>query len=1119
MTLDVYIISILCIDLELFYSSSEDMADYKPVHQLQPDQDVKEDAKEVQARLADLEAYFDLEAIHSNHYPNPFHVDCPNASTQSTLEEELLQAVNKITRTHESMLEETRVLTQHYIFPGLNELGKETASIAKLIREHVNVTKDTPLEEALNKLNSVITDSSDLLQRKVWQTLWLGRELDKEDELWQIGVFPRHIESNRVHGVKDRIKWAKQREQLLKKEWKKKQLSEKERAQLKESLQFCHTDPNTTIWDPGCSPLHNKWQRFLYHLNKIVADNFSAVDRNPTTYAESPMYRHEEHDIACNLYAFILNSMFRGTGVVDLDNKLELYYFDCFVQAVKNYTLQGYISLEGVYEYIAEMLYLQACGDDFHADETISWEDKQLGIMIQAFNYLMKYQKTSREETILHHFPSKNTPEIEELLQVLNNIRAQSCRCPFHKGQPATTTYSASLSPPPAYQMIRRHLITTTAEVTPALIQLEFIATIIYRVLLRINNGLTPYTPLTYNDESNFCEEHNLDMSAKEVEFLENHHAGLNPQWTPEQIRRCVEKIQAHRRATCICRYHRKLRGDQCIVFCLSADHQAFPHHLKDLKLDYFGDQNQEVQEYEQPDGDGTGTRPKPVVIIPAGAEEDDEEDIHYPDGNYENDWPEEEWIEGELEANTVSKQDVKQEPQEQLVCVPLTEEMKMQVRDKITSIIGEKVFCVEDSDDSDFAAQFRKLEIVMLPVPTEKTSAGLLFVPIVNNKTAQVENLTVDPKEEPATNDETTAITTVVELGPDGRVLHQVDTEDEEVYEDVDEDNTLPLLVSPSPITKAITKYYHFHDGYADYFESDADLQEAVDLCENHDVTPHHFSTFDVDRAMTQARALHDQIFEDFQELCNADANLMVHCMHFANEQYDQLCDLYREKVDATLTTMGERIHKAVDFITEKRSVYDQFIGLPKPPNQDFWDSYTLPIEVKMPDILTENEKAVPAVAPPMGLAPILPQVINADDPDGFNRVITALKKHNLKKSSLPSLWCCAKQDDDICYPEEEPKTCKVVDNEVYTFYAAVQTAELASCGEFCDDVVVSHQLLDEVPTALIEEAKKETEEGNEEGEIYTSMVENVLKEDDTEDSTTNNDENDSDNILETIL
>ena len=545
-------------------------------------------------RTQEIRDHFKMDSINKQHYPNPTHVPYKRDFFKTDLENDVNEALRAIIKVHEEFFEEVKVLVHHFSLPGLKELIRETTKLADDIELLCPGSDGSGIPDKLERLRAALEKSSKMLTHGVWQSTYLGREVNGVDDLWKEGMRPTLVETARGRGTRQRVRWCEQEEEEYQNQQFVRERKEENMDAMREFFRFVPIDPNTTIWDPSVPDLQGPdWQVYLYHLNRVARDNNNTIGLMSQDVQDNITARiqRSHYKIESSLYHYAIDYLFKGLGIVKVDNPISCYYFDVFRQMLRHHVETGNIALDSVYEYICQMVYLNSCmgNSSCEYDQTgfvMDHRDQELGVLVQTLLYANVHRKEHHIEAIATHFSDKDQYQTEKLLNRLRQIKIQRCDCGFHAQQPTLSVNSDSFSTAPSFFHMDYHLDNILESPKQVMKRMQYIDTLVYHVMMRMHGMKTIFAPYTCLEEAHRAETEDTDFSKHEIKALEAQLqvSGYN-KYSPETIQKFVDNMTRHKIAVCPCRYHQRKRDENMYVMRFSADHPVYKYCKKTLGL------------------------------------------------------------------------------------------------------------------------------------------------------------------------------------------------------------------------------------------------------------------------------------------------------------------------------------------------------------------------------------------------------------------------------------------------------------------------------------------------------------------------------------------------------
>ena len=193
-----------------------------------------------------------------------------------------------------------------------------------------------------------------------------------------------------------------------------------------------------------------------------------------------------------------------------------------------------------MYDFLTQILYSQHCG---HPVGTIT-----------LFGYLDSYHRILG----MKHFPHLNVVETRQLLKWLSDIKGQKCGCDYHLGYPLHGSPPYMEAPLPTFDQVREEIHREAPDVGQHDLSMYYIDTIIMRVLMRVHELMTPYSPIFITQEKHYAYTlgNGVAFTPLEREWILKRLEEQHPSWTPEEIEEAYERLNAQKLATCPCSEH-----------------------------------------------------------------------------------------------------------------------------------------------------------------------------------------------------------------------------------------------------------------------------------------------------------------------------------------------------------------------------------------------------------------------------------------------------------------------------------------------------------------------------------------------------------------------------------
>ena len=138
------------------------------------------------------------------------------------------------------------------------------------------------------------------------------------------------------------------------------------------------------------------------------------------------------------------------------------------------------------------------------------------------------------------------------------NIRNVGCE--YHLTYPLHGSPPYMEIPLPTYDQVREEIHRETPRVDHHDLTMYYKDTIIMRILMRVHQLMTPYSPIFITQERH---AYTLDtpFTPLEHEWLMSRLQQQHPSWMPEELEEAVERLGAQKLATCPCPEHMKRKS------------------------------------------------------------------------------------------------------------------------------------------------------------------------------------------------------------------------------------------------------------------------------------------------------------------------------------------------------------------------------------------------------------------------------------------------------------------------------------------------------------------------------------------------------------------------------
>ena len=314
--------------------------------------------------------------------------------------------------------------------------------------------------------------------------------------------------------------------------------------------------PNDTI------PLAvtNRWELLTYHLNSIAKANRS-YEHHPNSYwnnKRQKMRNDKDFIIGLNVLGLTLATLLKCYGLVDSDNSEDMYFLNIFKDALIYHLMQFHINTNQVYDFLTQLIYSQHCDHPIGSIKLFGYPDSYhriLEILVQSCSILFSQEPNYRMK---HHFPHLNMVETRQLLKWLSDIKSQKCVCDYHLGYPLHGSPAYMEAPLPTYDQVRNEVHRETPDVGQHDLSIYYKDTIIMRILMRVHELMTPYSPIFITQEKHYAYTlgAGVAFTPLEREWILKRLEDQHPSWTSDEVEEALERLNAQKLVTCPCSEH-----------------------------------------------------------------------------------------------------------------------------------------------------------------------------------------------------------------------------------------------------------------------------------------------------------------------------------------------------------------------------------------------------------------------------------------------------------------------------------------------------------------------------------------------------------------------------------
>ena len=115
--------------------------------------------------------------------------------------------------------------------------------------------------------------------------------------------------------------------------------------------------------------------------------------------------------------------------------------------------------------------------------------------------------------------------------------------------------------PLPTYDQVREEIHRETPGVDYHDLTMYYKDTIIMRVLIKVHQLMTPYSPMFITQERHYAYSLDTPFTSLEHEWLMSRLEQQHPSWMPEELEEAVERLGSQKIATCLCPEHMKRKS------------------------------------------------------------------------------------------------------------------------------------------------------------------------------------------------------------------------------------------------------------------------------------------------------------------------------------------------------------------------------------------------------------------------------------------------------------------------------------------------------------------------------------------------------------------------------
>ena len=148
--------------------------------------------------------------------------------------------------------------------------------------------------------------------------------------------------------------------------------------------------------------------------------------------------------------------------------------------------------------------------------------------------------------------------ETRQLLKWLSDIKSQKYGCDYHLGYPLHGSPAYMEAPLPTYDQVRNEVHRQRADVGQHDLSIYYKDTIIMRILMRVHELMTPYSPVFITQEKHYAYTLGAGVAFNplEREWILKRLEDQHPSWTPDEVGEALERLNAQKLVTCPCSEH-----------------------------------------------------------------------------------------------------------------------------------------------------------------------------------------------------------------------------------------------------------------------------------------------------------------------------------------------------------------------------------------------------------------------------------------------------------------------------------------------------------------------------------------------------------------------------------
>ena len=265
------------------------------------------------------------------------------------------------------------------------------------------------------------------------------------------------------------------------------------------------------------------------------------------------MRNDKDFVIGLNVLGMTLATLLKCYGLVDSDNPEDMYFMNIFKDALIYHLMQFHINTKQVYDFLTQLIYSQHCDHPIGSIKLFGYPDSYhriLGILLQSCSILFSQEPSYRMK---HHFPHLNMVETRQLLKWLSDIKSQKCGCDYHLSYPLHGSPVYMEAPLPTYDQVRNVVHRETPDVGQHDLSVYYKDTIIMRILMRVHELMTPYSPIFITQEKHYAYTlgAGVTFTPLEKEWILKGLEDQHPSWTSDEVEEALERLNTQKLVTC----------------------------------------------------------------------------------------------------------------------------------------------------------------------------------------------------------------------------------------------------------------------------------------------------------------------------------------------------------------------------------------------------------------------------------------------------------------------------------------------------------------------------------------------------------------------------------------